>query len=65
MNYRELNEKTKKWSYPIPKINNVLLYLGGSSYFSTLDMTEAFWSIPIQEEDKEKTTFASQFGLWE
>ena len=28
-------------------------------------MTEAFWSIPIQEEDKEKTAFASQFGLWE
>ena len=65
MNYRELNEKTKKWSYPIPKINNILSYLGGFSYFLILNMIEAFWSIPIQEENKEKTAFASQFELWE
>ena len=53
VDYRELNERTKKWSYPIPKINDVLSYLGGSSYFSTLDITEAFRSIPIWEEDNQ------------
>jgi hypothetical protein len=28
-------------------------------------MTEAFWSIPIAEQDRHKTAFISQFGLWE
>mmetsp|Transcript_9917 Transcript_9917/g.13370 ORF Transcript_9917/g.13370 Transcript_9917/m.13370 type:complete len:143 (-) Transcript_9917:161-589(-) len=39
--------------------------LGGSKYFSTLDMTEAFWSIPIRKEDRHKTAFVSRSGLWE
>ena len=64
VDYRELNDRTKKWSYPLPKINDVLKYLSRSLYYSTLDMTEAFWSIPIKEKDKEKTAFISQYGLW-
>ena len=55
VDYWELNDRTKKWSYSLLKINDVLKYLGGSLYYSTLDMTETFWSIPIKEKNKEKT----------
>ena len=65
IDYQNLNIKTVKWSYPLPKINDILTYLGGLKYFSTLDMTEAFWSILIRKEDRHKTAFVSRSGLWE
>ena len=60
-----LNEKTKKDSYPLPRMDEILAALGSSSYFSSIDLSEAFWSIPIREGDIEKAAFTSKYGLWE
>ena len=63
IDYRALNAKTKKWQYPLPRIDDIITVLGGSAYYSTMDLTDAFWSIPIRESDKEKTAFVSRYGL--
>ena len=60
-----LNEKTKKDSYPLPHMDEILAALGSSSYFSSIDLFEAFWSISIREGDIEKAAFTSKYGLWE
>ena len=33
--------------------------LGKSKYFISLDLISGYWQIPIKEEDREKTAFAS------
>ena len=44
-------------------MDTILGALGNSSYFSSIDLTDAFWSIPIQQQDVEKTAFTSKYGL--
>jgi hypothetical protein len=34
----------------------------GSSYFALVDVENAYWNIPIQEQDKDKTGFITPFG---
>ena len=46
-------------------MDEILAVLGSASFFSSMDLSEAFWSIPIAEKDVEKTAFTSKFGLWE
>ena len=65
IDYRELNDLTKKDSYPIPEMKDILDKLHGSEFFSTLDGASAYWSIPIAEEDIEKTAFVSPRGEFE
>jgi transposase InsO family protein len=65
VDYRQLNSVTKKDMYPLPRMDEILPILGNASFFSTIDLTDAFWSIPIREEDIEKTAFISKHGLWE
>ena len=65
IDFRALNKVTKKDSYLLPKMDEILAVLGNASYFSTIDLTDAFWSIPIHLDDIEKTAFTSKYGLWE
>ena len=39
--------------------------LGGSKYFSTLDLQSGYWQISVREEDRPKTAFVTRSGLYE
>lgn len=54
---RKLNELTVKDSYPLPLIDNILSHLRDSVYLTSLDLTKAFWNIPLEESSKAKTAF--------
>ena len=66
IDFRKLNEMTKKDSYPMPNIEDNLAKLSNSTVFSTLDNVGAFHSVPIRKSDCEKTAFsAGPFGLFQ
>ena len=65
IDYRKLNDVTVKNAYPLPRMDQILEILGKSSYYSTIDLTDAFWSIKVKDEDIFKTAFISSEGLWE
>tara|TARA_R110002050_G_scaffold273138_1_gene417181 strand:- start:108 stop:4691 length:4584 start_codon:yes stop_codon:yes gene_type:complete len=65
VDYRGINAKTKKFCYPLPRMDDILITLGNAKYFSLIDQSEAFWSIPLDEESRRKTAFVSRSGLWE
>ena len=64
VDYRALNNCTKKCIYPLPRIYDSLDQLSGCGYFSTLDLKSGYWQIPMHEKDKEKTAFACHKGLF-
>ena len=65
VNYRAVNDSTKKDSYPLPDIKDILDKLSGSRFYSSLDGASAYWSIPIIERDREKTAFITPRGQFE
>ena len=62
IDYRKLNDMTYKDSYPLPRIDTCLDALGGSKYFSTLDLRSGFWQVAIDHRDADKTAFVTRRG---
>ena len=52
-----LNAHTKKDSYPLSRIQEVLESLVGTSHLSCLDLKSRFWQIRMDETSKQYTTF--------
>ena len=65
MDYRRLNALTKKDSYPLPRIDDSLRVLGGSKYFSAMDLASGYWQVDLSPEDREKCALISSEGLFE
>ena len=65
IDFRELNDVTKKDAYPIPRIDELLDCLNGSQYFCTLDLASGYWQIAMHPDDIEKTAFTTHAGLYE
>jgi len=65
VDYRKLNELTKKDSYPLPRVDTTLDALSGSSWFSILDLKSGYWQVEVEEQGREKTAFTAGNGLWQ
>lgn len=62
IDYRTLNNITKKNSYSLLRIDELLESLQGSRYFSKLDLASGYHQIRIAEEDIHKTAFNTLYG---
>ena len=65
VDYRSLNEITKKDGLPLPRIGETLDALGGSSEFCVLDLASGFWQCENDPDSIEKTAFCTPGGLYE
>jgi len=65
VDWRRLNDITKKDSFPMPTVQDSLARLAGSSIFSAVDMQGAFHCIEMDPRDREKTAFATPFGSFQ
>ena len=64
IDYRKLNDITKKDSYPLPRISDCLDALGGSKYFSAFDLRSGYHQVAMSEADMEKTSFITRNGTY-
>ena len=55
---RRLNSVTVRDAYPLPRVDKILDQLRDAKFLSTLDLRQAFWQIPLDEESKAKTAFS-------
>jgi len=65
VDYRKLNNVTRKDSYPLPRIDDTLEALSGATWFSSLDLKSGYWQVGVHPEDREKTAFTTGRGLWQ
>jgi hypothetical protein len=64
IDYRRLNNVTKKDSYPLPRIDELLEKYKTARWFSSLDLAAGYHQIEMEEKDKEKTAFICSQGLF-
>lgn len=57
IDYRHLNSLTKRDSYPLPRMDELIESLGDATLFSTLDANSGYWQILLDQESKDRTSF--------
>ncbi|GJW54462.1 reverse transcriptase domain-containing protein [Tanacetum coccineum] len=62
IDYRKLNEATRKDHFPLPFMDQMLERLAGNKYYCFLDGFSGYFQIPIDPNDQEKTTFTCPYG---
>lgn len=65
VDYRQLNNKTRKDAFHLPRIKESLDALTGARWFSTLDLASSYNQVPVTEADRPKTALCTPFGLFE
>ena len=63
--YRELNKKSVPDRHPIPRIQDMLDSLTGSSWFSVLDQGKAYHQGFLDKESQPLTAFITPWGLYQ
>nr|GEW61325.1 reverse transcriptase domain-containing protein [Tanacetum cinerariifolium] len=64
IDYRKLNEATRKDYFPLPFMDQMLERLEGNEYYCFLDSLSGYFQIPIDPRDQEKTTFTCPYGTF-
>jgi hypothetical protein len=65
VDYRRLNDVTKKNVYPLPRQDDLMAQLQGAKIFTKLDLHWGYNNVRIKEGDEYKTAFRTKYGLFE
>ena len=62
--FRKLNQITKKISYPLTVIVDILSLLSRRKIYSTLDLFSGYWNVKLDPKTKQKATFTCHMGTY-
>ena len=65
IDYQELNKRTVKNKYPLPRIDDLFDQLQGASYFSKIDLRSGYHQLKVKDADVAKTAFRTRYGHYE
>lgn len=65
IDYRDLNKKTIKKRYPIPRIDELIDELHGARYFLKIDLCSRYHEIRMRAKDVEKTPLRCHYDHFE
>ena len=65
VDYRKLNQITKKDAHPLPRTDAQSETLSGSKYFTKLGFSCGYHQVEVAQAHQEKTAFPAPFALFE
>lgn len=65
VDYRALNARTVKDRFPLPHIEDQVTRLSGKLFYTTLDLAQGYYQVPMAEESISKTAFVTPSGQFE
>ncbi|GJX26581.1 reverse transcriptase domain-containing protein [Tanacetum coccineum] len=64
IDYRKLNDATRKYHFSLPFMDQMLKRLAGNEYYCFLDGFSRYFQISIDPQDQDKTTFTCPYGMF-
>ncbi|KAJ8369756.1 hypothetical protein SKAU_G00097840 [Synaphobranchus kaupii] len=58
VDYRQLNKQVCLSRWPMAYLDETLTKVQNAAYFTSLDISNGFWTIPVREEDQHKLAFS-------
>ena len=65
IDYRRLNAVTKPDRFPLPNLNDAVFGLSGMKYFSSCDLKQGYYQLPLDAKSREFTAFSTLHGHWQ
>ena len=65
VDYRKLNAITKADAYPLPRIDDLIDFVGTSKFVSKIDLLKGYHQICLHSDAREKTAFCTPEGLYQ
>ena len=66
IDFRKLNARTKKDSFPLPRMQETMEYMVGARFFSSMDLKSGFWQVRMSEKSRQYTAFTvGSLGMYE
>ena len=65
VDYRALNAITVKNGHPLPRIDDLLDKIQGAKYFTSMDLLQGFYQLPLIDSDKPKIAFITTSGHYQ
>ena len=66
IDFRKLNARTKKDSYPHPRMQETMESMVGARFFSSMDLKSGFWQVRMSEKSRQYTAFTvGSLGVYE
>ena len=65
IDYRKVNKRIIADSYAIPKIEDLFLTLSGSKYFTSMDLSKAYYQVPMAPQARQISAFTTPIGVYQ
>ena len=65
IDYRALNKVTRKFTWPMPKVEDIFSKLNKATYFTTLKLCTGYHHIPLDKSSIPKTAFNMPIGKFQ
>ena len=65
IDFRPLNDLTRKNRYPLPRIDELQDRLVGAQWYTAIDIRDAYYRVRMKEGEEWKTAFKTRWGLYE
>ena len=64
IDYRGLNNVTRKDAYPLPRTDTCLDAMNGAKWFTTFDLRSSYHQVELEPQDADKTAFICREGSY-
>ena len=65
VDYRRLNSVSRADAYPMPRIDELIDWLGKAKYISKRNLSRGYWQVPVEAASRDKTAFVTPQGLFQ
>ena len=66
IDFQKLNARTKKDSFPLPRMQETMESMVGARFFSSMDLKSGFWQVRMSKKSRQYTAFTvGSLGMYE